>query len=121
MLEHYARYSSTSRKMLHLIIISVKSVCKKYLLIESCFDSGFRLRVFNWSPRKGSWDESKMKEIPNLYTITAMAWKRDGSRLVAVCLSSITLCMIRFFKDPSIDPTSFPGSRDERPWERGWY
>ncbi|XP_067032279.1 intraflagellar transport protein 172 homolog isoform X2 [Acropora muricata] len=42
-----------------------------------------RLRVFNWSPRKGSWDESKLKEIPYLYTITAMAWKRDGSRLVA--------------------------------------
>lgn len=41
--------------------------------------------MFNWSPRKGSWDESKAKEIPNLYTITAMAWKRDGSRLVAVC------------------------------------
>jgi len=43
-----------------------------------------RLRVFNWSPRKGCWDESKIKEIPNLYTITSMAWKRDGSRLVAV-------------------------------------
>ncbi|KAM7445695.1 hypothetical protein ABFA07_005947 [Porites harrisoni] len=42
-----------------------------------------RLRVFNWSPRKGSWDESRAKEIPNLYTITSMAWKRDGSRLVA--------------------------------------
>jgi intraflagellar transport protein 172 len=25
-----------------------------------------------------------MKEITNLYTITALAWKRDGSRLVAV-------------------------------------
>ncbi|XP_027053913.1 intraflagellar transport protein 172 homolog [Pocillopora damicornis] len=42
-----------------------------------------RLRVFNWSPRKGSWDESKPKDIPYLYTITSMAWKRDGSRLVA--------------------------------------
>ena len=43
-----------------------------------------RLRVFNWSPRKGAWDESKKKDIPNLYTISALAWKRDGSRLVAV-------------------------------------
>jgi intraflagellar transport protein 172 len=42
-----------------------------------------RLRVYNWSPRKGSWDESKVKEIPNLYTITALSWKRDGSRLIA--------------------------------------
>ncbi|XP_078598147.1 intraflagellar transport protein 172 homolog [Branchiostoma floridae x Branchiostoma japonicum] len=42
-----------------------------------------RLRVYNWSPRKGLWDEAKPKEIPNLYTITALAWKRDGSRLTA--------------------------------------
>lgn len=56
-----------------------------------------RLRVFNWSPRKGSWDESKIKEIPNLYTITSMAWKRDGSRLVAVSgflLVFIFTCLI---------------------------
>ncbi|KAL2082479.1 hypothetical protein ACEWY4_022297 [Coilia grayii] len=42
-----------------------------------------RLRVFNWSPRRGSWDEGSPKEIPNLYTITALAWKKDGSRLCA--------------------------------------
>uniref|UniRef100_A0AAY4EKD8 Intraflagellar transport protein 172 homolog n=1 Tax=Denticeps clupeoides TaxID=299321 RepID=A0AAY4EKD8_9TELE len=42
-----------------------------------------RLRVFNWSPRRGAWDEASPKEIPNLYTITALAWKRDGSRLCA--------------------------------------
>src|SRR6218665_150329 len=46
----------------------------------------YRLRVFNWSPRKGLWDEGKAKEITNLYTVTALAWKRDGSKLVAVCL-----------------------------------
>uniref|UniRef100_A0A8C2A3L6 Intraflagellar transport 172 n=1 Tax=Cyprinus carpio TaxID=7962 RepID=A0A8C2A3L6_CYPCA len=40
-----------------------------------------RLRVFNWSPRKGIWDEASPKEIPNLYTITALSWKKDGSRL----------------------------------------
>ncbi|XP_067274021.1 intraflagellar transport protein 172 homolog [Pseudorasbora parva] len=40
-----------------------------------------RLRVFNWSPRKGTWDEGSPKEIPNLYTITALSWKKDGSRL----------------------------------------
>ena len=48
--------------------------------------------MFNWSPRKGSWDESKPKDIPYLYTITSMAWKRDGSRLVAV--SGLLLSMI---------------------------
>ena len=43
-----------------------------------------RLRVFNWSPRKGMFDEGKVKDIPNLYTITTLAWKKDGSRLIAV-------------------------------------
>uniref|UniRef100_A0A3Q2XZS2 Intraflagellar transport protein 172 homolog n=1 Tax=Hippocampus comes TaxID=109280 RepID=A0A3Q2XZS2_HIPCM len=42
-----------------------------------------RLRVFNWAPRRGVWDEAKSKEIANLYTITSLAWKRDGSRLCA--------------------------------------
>ena len=43
-----------------------------------------RLRVFNWSPRRISWEESKPKEIRNLYTISSLAWKRDGSKLIAV-------------------------------------
>uniref|UniRef100_UPI003AACFFE7 intraflagellar transport protein 172 homolog isoform X1 n=1 Tax=Centroberyx gerrardi TaxID=166262 RepID=UPI003AACFFE7 len=47
------------------------------------FGSYDRLRVFNWAPRRGVWDEAKPKEIPNLYTITALAWKKDGSRLCA--------------------------------------
>ncbi|XP_077366599.1 intraflagellar transport protein 172 homolog [Festucalex cinctus] len=42
-----------------------------------------RLRVFNWAPRRGVWDEAKSKEIANLYTITSLAWKKDGSRLCA--------------------------------------
>ncbi|KAM9496806.1 intraflagellar transport protein 172 homolog [Clarias gariepinus] len=46
-----------------------------------------RLRVFNWTPRRGAWDEAPPKEIPNLYTITALSWKKDGSRL---CVG--TLC-----------------------------
>lgn len=47
-------------------------------IVVGSFD---RLRVFNWSPRKGTWDEASPKEIPNLYTITALSWKKDGSRL----------------------------------------
>ncbi|EMP37903.1 hypothetical protein UY3_04885 [Chelonia mydas] len=42
-----------------------------------------RLRVLNWSPRRSAWEEAKPKEIAHLYTITALAWKRDGSRLCA--------------------------------------
>ncbi|KAI0233465.1 hypothetical protein LSAT2_016275, partial [Lamellibrachia satsuma] len=42
-----------------------------------------RLRVLNWSPRRSMFDEGKSKDIPNLYTITVLAWKKDGSRLIA--------------------------------------
>ena len=45
-----------------------------------------RLRVYNWSPRKEMWDEATPKYIENLYTITALTWKRDGSRLTSVRL-----------------------------------
>ena len=50
-------------------------------LLLCCFH---RLRAYNWAPRKKSWEESTPKNIPNLYTITALAWKRDGSRLMVV-------------------------------------
>ncbi|XP_074640366.1 intraflagellar transport protein 172 homolog [Tubulanus polymorphus] len=63
----------------HEFTIAVCSPSGQSIVVGS-FD---RLRVFNWSPRKGCWDEAKSKDIPNLYTITAMAWKRDGSRLTA--------------------------------------
>ena len=69
-------------QLLHLL--SMLFWEKKGEQFISCIIVFSRLRVFNWSPRKGSWDESKPKDIPYLYTITSMAWKRDGSRLVAV-------------------------------------
>ena len=50
-----------------------------------------RLRAYNWAPRKKAWEESTPKNIPNLYTITALAWKRDGSRLTTVGLHTHTL------------------------------
>uniref|UniRef100_A0A1B6D0F4 Intraflagellar transport protein 172 homolog n=1 Tax=Clastoptera arizonana TaxID=38151 RepID=A0A1B6D0F4_9HEMI len=40
-----------------------------------------RIRVYAWSPRKGVWEEEPSKDINNLYTVTALAWKRDGSRV----------------------------------------
>lgn len=52
---------------------------------QSCVLGSFdRLRVYNWSPRKEGWEEVAPKEVENLYTLTALAWKKDGSRLVAV-------------------------------------
>ncbi|CAH8629630.1 unnamed protein product [Schistosoma margrebowiei] len=67
-----------------------KDESEKEFTIASCNPSGHvvafgsfnRIRVLSWSPRKGGWDECKLKEIKNLYTITAIAWKQDGSKLV---------------------------------------
>ena len=47
------------------------------------------------------WDEGKAKEISNLYTITALAWKKDGSRLTAV-----RTCVHTHFSDSFIRHTS---------------
>nr|CAD7197554.1 unnamed protein product [Timema douglasi] len=40
-----------------------------------------RVRVFSWSPRKALWEESRPVEIRHLYSITALGWKKDGSRV----------------------------------------
>nr|XP_023018691.1 intraflagellar transport protein 172 homolog [Leptinotarsa decemlineata] len=40
-----------------------------------------RLRMYTWNTRKSIWEEIAPKEIPNFYTVTALAWKRDGSKV----------------------------------------
>ncbi|KAL2912183.1 hypothetical protein HK105_208316 [Polyrhizophydium stewartii] len=42
-----------------------------------------RFHVFNFVAARGQWDEAPSKVIENFYTVTALAWKPDGSRLVA--------------------------------------
>uniref|UniRef100_A0A8C0FR79 Intraflagellar transport protein 172 homolog n=1 Tax=Bubo bubo TaxID=30461 RepID=A0A8C0FR79_BUBBB len=64
-----------------------------------------RLRVLNWSPRRSTWEEGKPKEIAHLYTITALAWKRDGSRICAVCITGggrTIICCIIFHGERSL-------------------
>jgi intraflagellar transport protein 172 len=56
-----------------------------------------RLRVFNWAPRKMVWEEGTPKNIPNLYTITALNWKKDGSRLICVSFIGFVGMQIRCF------------------------
>ncbi|KAG5668038.1 hypothetical protein PVAND_015995 [Polypedilum vanderplanki] len=40
-----------------------------------------RIRVYTWSPRQNAWNEALSKDIANLYSITALAWRKDGARL----------------------------------------
>jgi intraflagellar transport protein 172 len=47
---------------------------------ECAFGSFDRIRLFSYQPRKGMFDEAPMKEIKNLYTVTAMAWRSGNPR-----------------------------------------
>jgi intraflagellar transport protein 172 len=40
-----------------------------------------RIRIYTWSPRQNTWSEALSKDIPNLYSITSLAWRKDGARL----------------------------------------
>jgi len=49
---------------------------------ECVFGSYDHIRLYSYQPRKGMFDEAPSKEIRNMYTVTAMAW-RSGKK----CLS----------------------------------
>ena len=40
-----------------------------------------RFRTFTLNQLDGSWQDAGVKQVDNLYTVTALAWKCDGSRL----------------------------------------
>eukprot|EP00049_Salpingoeca_infusionum_P011387 m.198132 g.198132 ORF g.198132 m.198132 type:complete len:1733 (+) comp14914_c0_seq4:203-5401(+) len=41
-----------------------------------------RLRVYDYNMRRSTWTQSNPKDIQNLYSVTSMCWKPDGSRLI---------------------------------------
>ncbi|XP_068142396.1 LOW QUALITY PROTEIN: intraflagellar transport protein 172 homolog [Drosophila tropicalis] len=55
------------------------------------FGSYDRIRIYAWSPRQGAWSESASKEIPCLYTLSALIWRRDGARLALGSVSGAVL------------------------------
>ncbi|KAJ3660531.1 hypothetical protein Zmor_004974 [Zophobas morio] len=50
-----------------------------------------RLRLYIWNTRRSLWEEAPSKEIKNLYTVTALAWKRDGSRMTCGGLCGVVM------------------------------
>jgi hypothetical protein len=40
-----------------------------------------RYFVYAFNSRSGEWEETSSPVIPNLYTVTAVAWRPDGSRV----------------------------------------
>lgn len=41
-----------------------------------------RILVFAWHPKRSEWAEVVQREVPNLYSVTALTWRADGSRLI---------------------------------------
>ncbi|KAL0271339.1 UNVERIFIED_CONTAM: hypothetical protein PYX00_008457 [Menopon gallinae] len=50
-----------------------------------------RLRLYNWNSGKGIWEESATKDIKNIYTVSALSWKRDGTRVACGTLCGALL------------------------------
>lgn len=50
-----------------------------------------RLRLYIWNTRRSVWEEAPAKDITNLYTVTALAWKRDGSRMTCGGLCGVVM------------------------------
>ncbi|XP_076232501.1 intraflagellar transport protein Oseg2 [Calliopsis andreniformis] len=63
---------------------------EKEITVACCSPSGQsiaigswnRIRILDWSPRRSMWEEANNKLLPNFYTVTAISWRRDGSRLL---------------------------------------
>ena len=71
---------------------------------SAVFGSYDRLRVYDFNVRKNEWQEQEPKNIPNLYTVTALGWKPDGTRL-----SVGTLCGGIELFDCALKRTIFAG------------
>lgn len=59
-----------------------------------------RLHVFNLNIRRNLWEEAGIKEVKDMYSVTAMSWKLDGSRLcvgtLAGAVDAYDACLRRY-------------------------
>uniref|UniRef100_A0A1I7Y2C2 WD_REPEATS_REGION domain-containing protein n=1 Tax=Steinernema glaseri TaxID=37863 RepID=A0A1I7Y2C2_9BILA len=55
------------------------------------FGSFDRLRLFSWNQRRGAWDEGNVLNFKYLYTVSALAWKPDGSAVICGSLCGSVL------------------------------
>uniref|UniRef100_A0A0N4ZD27 WD_REPEATS_REGION domain-containing protein n=1 Tax=Parastrongyloides trichosuri TaxID=131310 RepID=A0A0N4ZD27_PARTI len=60
---------------------------------NAVFGSFNRLRLMIWNQRRGAWDEGNVLDIKNLYTITSLSWKQDGSTIVVGSLCGAVIAI----------------------------
>ena len=48
-----------------------------------------RFHAFTRDARRGTWEEAGRKDVANLYTVSALGWKSDGSKLTVGALCGV--------------------------------
>lgn len=70
------------RLKLDFHVLSIRVLFGAFIVIYFNTLFSYRLRIFDYNTSRGMWDVKANREFQGFYTITALAWKRDGSRLV---------------------------------------
>uniref|UniRef100_A0A0K0EBD8 Intraflagellar transport protein 172 homolog n=1 Tax=Strongyloides stercoralis TaxID=6248 RepID=A0A0K0EBD8_STRER len=60
---------------------------------NAVFGSYDRLRLIIWNQRRGAWDEGNTLDVKNLYTITSLSWKPDGSTIIVGSLCGAVIAI----------------------------
>ena len=47
-----------------------------------CLGNFNKFFLYAYNQRRGIWDELACKNVPNLYSVSAISWKKDGSKIV---------------------------------------
>mmetsp|Transcript_30644 Transcript_30644/g.27829 ORF Transcript_30644/g.27829 Transcript_30644/m.27829 type:complete len:722 (+) Transcript_30644:437-2602(+) len=63
-----------------------------------------RFYIYNYNSRRGQWEEAGVKNIENYYSVTALCWKNDGSKLITG-----SLCGSADIFDASMKKMKFKG------------
>lgn len=84
-------FSSSQQFQHHVSTSRICTHCVFCFLQAAILGSYNKLRLFTWSSRKNNWEESPCKQIQNFYTVTALSWSRDGSRIICGGLGGAVL------------------------------
>ncbi|CAD5234656.1 unnamed protein product [Bursaphelenchus xylophilus] len=50
--------------------------------LNAVFGSFNKLRLMSWNPKRGAWDEGSVLVVQNMYSVSALAWRPDGSSVI---------------------------------------
>ncbi|CAD5229200.1 unnamed protein product [Bursaphelenchus okinawaensis] len=69
--------------------------------LNAAFGSFNKVRLMSWNPKRGAWDEGSVLIVQNMYSVSALAWRPDGSSIVCGTMLggafTIDCCLRRTF------------------------